>query len=286
MAEYRPGTEALAWIQTQYSKKIHVNAYNKMRVGKNFKDLNEESQGGKPGQTFNWFTHANLSRTSLTSTSSLVGLTFQANNEVAISGTASALIIPVQVNQLTINRMMMDPRNTLRDSMERSLAEGVDNACTLLAASLGTSVVGSNLDNITKSLASQAGGKLATNAKEYWAPGEAQAWFYYAPSQYQFVQNTLDWTAAQYRGDAENPNVSGVVNKANGLTMVMSPTVYSSGGVAYNFIQTEFSHGLGYNQRITVKVQDFDAAYKLIGLTDFMAMELKDEYAVLVQTAA
>ena len=157
MAEYRPGTEAAAWIQTIYSRKIHINAYNRRKIAKNFLSLNDESQEGKPGQTFQWFTHANLTRTALTSTSSLTGLPYIANTEVAISGSAQALIVPVQVNQLTLNRMMIDPRETLKASIEQSLAEGMDAAAAQTASTMVANPLGSSGTVIDKSLLSQTG---------------------------------------------------------------------------------------------------------------------------------
>jgi hypothetical protein len=78
--------------------------------------------------------------------------------------------------------------------------------------------------------------------------------------------------------------VDGFVSAAAGLNFVMSPVVYSAAGVMYNFIQTEYSHGFGDNQPITLDVQKFDAVYKLIGITDFLVMILKDAYGCAVQT--
>lgn len=285
MAEYRPGTEAAAWIQQVYSKDIHILAYAAEVIGKNFRDLNKESQDGKPGSTFNWFTHANFARTAITNSSSLTGLSYIANTEVAQQGTASALLIPTQVNQLTLNRMMLDPRDTFRKSIEYSLGEGVDTICAQLAQLLGTNVVGSALDHTTKSLIGQAQGKLANTAKMYWKPGD-QAYFYYHPNEHQYVMNAQDWTSAYVRGDNANPNVKGVVRNAAGMDFLLSPVVLNTGGLLYNFIQTEYSHGLGYNQEMTVKLQEFDAVYKLIGIVDFLAMELVDAYAALVNTGA
>lgn len=284
MAEYHPGSEALAWVQTIYSKKIHVNAYNRKIVTQHFKDLNEESQSGKPGQTFQWFTHANLARTSVTSTTNLQGIPYVANTEVAISGSASALLVAVQVDLTTIWRMVLDPRDTLKESIELSLAEGMDAAGAQLAASMVANSVGSNASTLDKSLLSQARSKLSIGAKRYYIPGTTPAWFFYHPNQDIYAQNVVDWTASYARGDAEKPNVDGVINRASGFDWIMTPLVYSAGGIMYNFVATEYSHGFGYNQRTKLLVQEFDAVIKLIGIADFMVMILKDPYGCVIQT--
>lgn len=284
MATYTPGGDAAAWIQNVYSKKIHVNAYQKQKIAPNWNDLNEESQDGKPGSSFTWFTHQNLARVAFATTDTGDSLTFQSNTETSVTGSASAYIIPVQISQLTLNRMMLNPKNTLRESIELSLAEQVDVICGQKYSSIATNSVGGAGQDITKALILVAQGKLSATAGHYFDQGVTECFLEYHHSQHNAVFNIPDITAAYARGDKANPNVTGIIVEALGSKFVQSGNIYRNGGITYNCLHIRLSHGIGYNQRMSVDLQKYLYAHRLLGIVDFMAMEQKDEYACLVQT--
>src|SRR5262245_13100251 len=122
--EYTP-TQAANWTQEVWTPEINIAPYEEMRVEPTFKRL------GKVGERVHVRKHANLARIQPADGTALIGstVTFSGTTEAEVTGTPVTIYIVTVTNQNTIARMIQDPRDTFRRSIDMSIAEGVDVQC-------------------------------------------------------------------------------------------------------------------------------------------------------------
>ena len=159
--------DAAVWIREVWEPEIGIAAYEEMRIGNNFKRI--QAPEGK----VHYRKHANLQRYSFggPGTDQGVGATLNSsgNVEVEVTGLPQTSYIYVRTNLNTIARMIQDPTDIFRQSVEMSLAEGVDVACGAKITDL-TQIVGSAADNITEALLQDAIVKAAKSMKSQFTP--------------------------------------------------------------------------------------------------------------------
>lgn len=274
MASYRPGTEADKWLNEVWAREIDVLAYEEQVFISNI------SESDRLFKKLHIPLHANLSRASLANSDTGSSLTFVANTESEVTVTPGATVVPVEVSAHTISRMQNDPDDMLKRSIEMSLAEGVDVAGLALVSALTTNIVGSGATNLTKSDILDGLQKLAAGAKMYFKPGKTDAICIVHANQVDDILSISDITNAQFRGDSANPGVSGWVAKAFGCKFYETGNVATSGGTAYNVMFIPRAFTISYNQRPTVKSEDFQLTKRIIGWTDYGVATVRDQYAV------
>lgn len=278
---YTSATYAANWIEQVWRSSIHITAYNKQKIVKNWTDLNEGVP--KMSGTFNYRKHANLSRATIaTNTDGTTDLSFVRNTEAVVSKNPVTFAIPVSVTDELLAKMILDPRDTLRNSIELSLAEGVDAQGAAVYSDIVTNSTGGAGTNISKSVVLDGIRKMATSAKMYFNPGETPGYLVVHPAQIDDILSIPEVTQANIRGDSADPNVQGWVWKAYGLNVDQSANISTAGGQANNLMFIPQAFGIGYNQKIQVKLQDYLLAHRIIGWTQFIAATLNEQYAVLV----
>lgn len=216
-----------------------------------------------------------------------LSLVYNQNTEVSVSCTPTWVYGAVEINRSVYNRLDLNPDNPYRNMLKNGISEYIDQLGGALAAGLATSVKGSGVASMDKGLCLDAEQALAVYAKRFFKPG-VTPWFLKVHStQLKNMMSIFDLTADYVRGDGEKPISSGWVSKALGATINESGNVYQAGGITHNlgFIPQAFV--IAYNEEMTVLApQEFELVTRLIATAEVGVVEVFDEYAVDIQTAA
>ena len=277
--EYTP-TQALQWLEDVWTPEIELAAYEEMRVEPFFRSL------GKTGATIHLRKHANLARVEpLVGTSLVDTLIYSGAVEVDVEASPVTHYVAVAINLNTIARMMQNPQDTFRRSIEMSLGEGVDVECAKKFDDL-VAVVGGVGQNITEATFLDAIVSLAEMAKGEFKPGTTKAVFVIHPRQIDdVIDSTKGWSQYQIRGDQGSPVSKGWLSSAYGVDFIESGNIQNIGALFHNglFIPQK-TFGIGYNQVPTVKMDSRNLGNLVIGMVDFAVMTAWDVYGVDYQT--
>ena len=274
--EYTP-TQAVAWIKDVWEPEIGIAAYEEMRVAPFFKRL--QAIAG----TVHYRKHANLQRQALANGASarLEQLTFSGQAETQVTKTPQTSYIAVSTNLNTIARLMDNPSDTFRTSIEMSIAEGVDVVAATAFDDLVT-VQGNGAAQVTEATFLDALVNLGEQAKSLWKPGTTRGVFIFHTRQVDDVLvSTQNWSQAQITGRNETPISSGWLKSVYGCDFFETGNIQNIGATFHNgLFVPELTFGIGYNQKPTIISQESGIAIVLIGWTDFAAMTLWDVYGV------
>lgn len=291
MAQVRPGVEAANLIITRWNPGLLLAANEEMMIADVFSkpDGVEYVNGGLVFRKIARQTAATLGPTGSS-------ITYNANTETAVTASPTFIYAATQVGLHTLSRLVGDIDNikgtgqlmsAYKKQCMAALATQIDSSAAGLAPSFGTNVVGSGAVDISKSLILNALQKLITSARDNFKVGKTTAYLCIHPSQANFLLDIPEITAANIRGDSENPNVKGWVWNAWGLNVRESGNITQNAGVTYNMLFTTDACAIGYNQRpVALPLQDIDAFFNLICVAESGVVELFDEYAAQVLTRA
>lgn len=216
-----------------------------------------------------------------------LNLVYNQNTEVSVSCTPIWAYGAVEINRGVYNRLDLNPDNPYRNMLKNGLAEYIDQTGAALAAQLATSVKGSGIASLDKGLCLDAEAALAVYAKRFFRPGKTPWYLKIHSSQLKPLMSVFDLTADNVRGDSERPLVSGWMSKVLGAEIDETGNIYQAGGITHNlgFIPEAFV--IAYNEEMTVLTpQEFELVTRLIATTEFGVVEVFDEFAVDLQTAA
>lgn len=271
--EYTP-TQAINWTQDVWTPEINIAAYEEMRIEPTFLRL------GKVGERVHVRKHANLARQTAADGTALINLTtYSGAVEAEVTGTPTTIYIITVTNQNTIARMMQDPRDTFRRSIDMSIAEGVDVACALKIDDL-VNIVGGVGQNVTEATFLDGMVVLAENAKGEFTPGKTKAVFVFHTRQLDdVIDSTKGWNQYQIRGDQDNAISNGMINSAYGFDFIESGNIQNVGALFHNGMYIpQKTFGIGYNMPITPSIEQRDFAWLVKGIVDFSAVTIWDVY--------
>lgn len=271
---YAPGSAGAGyrWVNEVWSKSIERAPYELAAILPNCTEY--EAIHGK----LHIPQHANLSPSArdTTNTADMTdALTFQANTETEQTISPGTVDLNTSINENQAKRMMVDPQDVLRVSIEKAFAQKIDQdlATLFTSAVLGaTGAYGSALD-LTTILNAKA--RLGKNTKEY---GDDMIFFAYAHENEPAVLSTNNLISAQIRGDGANPAVSGRVVDAFGIRWLKTGNVRNSGGGFNNGMWVKRGIGVGFNIKAYVKTQEHGHGTWLLGLADYGYVTVRDAY--------
>jgi hypothetical protein len=283
--EWTP-TQAAAWIRQVWSKDINLAAYDEAVIWPHAKEL-----GMIEGQ-LNFRKMTNLGRTRVTSNSTtLNSLTMSGTTESNTTATPLLIYCALEVNFNTLARMMNDPKSAFRRGVELSLAEGVDAELASLASSFSTSVIGGPTTNISFANAASVIEAFSINAKMYYKPGKTEGVVILHSVQAGDLVQVSQLSEWQFRGNAgEAPVVSGWVVRGAGHYWYDTNVITESGttnDTDYKRCMAlipDLTIGIGFNQKPTVKSEDFLLVTRIIGWTDLAVMLCWEQYGAMVKT--
>ena len=277
--EYTP-TQLAAHIRKVWSKEIGLNASEEQVIVPHFKDL-EKIEGELAFRKF-----ASLSGQTNTLASATVGSTLSVSGqtEVTVSALPQTNYIMTVVNLNTIARCAFDPKVPLRKQMEAAIYEQVDRVGAGLATGLATNVIGAADRDLDDPLIREAKRKLITSAKSAYKVGNTKFATIIHPNQFENLDGIEAFYRADFRGDKENPLISGAVYEVRGGYWFESGNIQIDTVTRNLMLLPDETFGIGYNQKYAVKMEEFELLYKLIAWVDYGVMECFDEYGVLMQT--
>lgn len=272
-------TEADVWIEEKWSKEILMLPYEEQVFAPLYDRLD------KPGKLLHLPKHANLSRNTLPDGTAGDNLTFSANTETEVTAAPSVSYIAVQVDDVLVGRMMSNPNDMLRRSMESSVLEGVDLTSGLLIPTLTTNVTGGTDIDITPALITYSRMLLGLRGKSHVKQkgGSFRPKLVLYAGQLDHLLNVEQLAHADIRGDSENPVVSGWVDKAYGCDIYETGNV-ALDDVAHNAMFTPQALGIAFNTEYKAKRESFQMTERLYLWCDFLVVVVFDEYALDLQT--
>ena len=275
--EYTP-TQLAAHIRRVWAKEIGLTANEEQVIVPHFKTL-EKIEGQLTYRKF-----GTLGTNQLADGTSGDALTRSGQTEVVVNATPTTEYVCVVVNLNTIARCAFDPKVPLRSQMESALYERVDRLGANVGTGLTTNIVGSAAAALDDPLIREAKRKLITSAKSAYKVRKQKFVCIIHPQEFENLDGIEAFYRADVRGDKENPLVEGAVYHVRGGYWMESGNILQD-TVTRNlmFIPNE-AFGIGFNQKYSVKMEEFELVYKLIAWTDVGFMECWDEYAVLIQT--
>lgn len=214
-------------------------------------------------------------------------LTYDDTNQANVSALAVRIYCGVQIPVYVESQLLrfQDFLDKYKSQLIKSLVAKIDSDGAALANQIVTNVIGGAGQDITESLLTAGIAKLALSAKEYFSPGKNRGFLTVYPLQIDNILQIPSIVNAYIRGDEANPIVKGWVWDAYNLDMAESGNVYTSGGVAYNFLHIPQAFVLGYNQEPTpIPDQDNGLARVVLATAEYAVKPFFENYAVLIQT--
>ena len=214
------------------------------------------------------------------------GLTYVVAADTNITLAPINRYVAVGVARHQMSQMNVDPRGPFRISVEQALNEQIDAVCLQDAASLATNTTGSSSAVLDKPLLLNILEKLRYSARSAIKLGETKLWLIVHPGQFGDLMTIPEITAANLRGDSQDPNVKGMVLNGLGVNYKVSGNVYTSGGSAYNVLFVPEAFGIAWNEKPVVMAQEFELQYRIISYANFAHNIVWDDRAALIQTTS
>lgn len=274
---YTPGAAALAWVEQVWDKEIDVEAYERSVIRRFVTDK------PKGAAQMNIRKHANLTPSALATTSDLGEPAFSANTETVFTMTPSWIDLNVSVSDMVLARMMIDPSDTLKSSIESAIAQKIDQDLATLFAAFTTNISGNYASSLDKAKVLDAKSKVHAGAKEF---GDDDLHFFYHHLQDDAVLNVDSFVNAQVRGSGEKGAVSGRVGTGFGLQFHRTGNVRNSGGGFNNAIIPKRALVIAFNQRLKVEAQRHGKANWILGGADYAVGTVRDAYCGLLKSEA
>ena len=277
MAVYAPGGAGAAWVNEVWAPMIDRGAY---ALAVLWPLISEKDPLHKK---LHIPKHDVLTPATIADTIDMSGLTltFSANTETEFTKAPSTISLNVSVNANQIARMMVDPQDTLRTSIELAMGAKVDQDVAALFTAFTTNISGSYATPLDKSVILEAKSKVKAGAKEY---ASAQINFAYHDLQDDSVMSIGDFVQAYVRGDGEKPAVAGKIIEAFGLRFVSTSNIQNAGGGFNNAAFIERGLVISFNQKPTVKAQEDGLATWLLGWADYGTGTIRDAYNCLAKS--
>lgn len=142
------------------------------------------------------------------------------------------------------------------DDVERGIAAYLENQALALPASL-TNFVGNNTYDVDAAGFRAAVATLFNAGKIETEPGQAQIFGLLGALQHDDAMSIPEFTHADQRGDGQNPNVSGVIGKGNGVNLMFSTLLNSDANGLHGVIWVREAFAHAWNSRIKVETQRY-----------------------------
>lgn len=285
-APLRPGTEAANYLRTEYDADFRLKAYEDAVITADF----QEPQGvEKIGNSLVIRIIPTVTAQPLISTDKGVGITYDSTSGLSVSvtpvGRYGAIELPIHTVVKLVNGDEPALKAGYRDQLMGSVKESFDAyAASQVGPGISSAKGPANFDKTSLLDAKQT---LRVNAKNHYNIRNSQVFVKYHPSQIKFLESIQEIMNANFRGDSENPNVTGFVVEGWGMTFGESGNIYSTAGTVYNLIHLKSAFVRGYNQpAMLLDPQPFELVTRFIAYLEGGVQEVFDEDAVLFKSAA
>lgn len=212
------------------------------------------------------------------------GLSYGVATDTEVTITPVANYVAVAMSRNQIKQMNVDARNEFKDSVNKALAQQIDvYANSTLVPYLTTNVMGDASTAMDRALTLNLLYTIRKNARSAVQPGVSDIKFIVWPNQGPAFMSIPEFTAANLRGDGENPNVKGIVFKALGLEYIVSGNLATSAGAICNPMFVKSAFAISWNERPTVMEQEFELQNRIIAYANYgVATKWEDRAGVLL----
>ena len=201
--------------------------------------------------------------------------------------TPVANYVAVSLTRNMIKQMNVDAKAEFRDAVNKALAQNIDAYChTITSAALTTNVVGDAATSMDRALTLNLLYTSRKNARSAVQPGKSDIKFIVWPLQGPSFMSIPEITAANLRGDSQNPNVKGIVYDALGLEYVVSGNLASDANGVHNVMFVKSAFGISWNERPTVFQQEYELLERIYAYANYGVKTVWDDRAGDLRTKA
>lgn len=283
----RPGDEGLNALRERWDARFLLKGFEEAAIVNDFDRPNEVKNVGE--QLHIRIIPAITTQSTNDATAELdpTGLTYVSDAIEEVLATPSYVYNAVGLpNNLTLRLGEPDTAAIeagYREMQLGSLVAAVDYAGGGLFPSISTVKGPANAD---QALILDMQTSLATNAKNHVTLGTTEMHLRFHPSQIKYVHAIAAYANAEQRGDKENPNVRGVILKAQGMTLLETGNINFSNGNYWNALYAKSFAVLAYNKAPhTLSAQKYGLTTLLLGEADYLVVEVFDSDAVAWKSA-
>lgn len=281
-----PGGDGAALLRTEYDADFRTKAYELPAL---IADFQKPVGIDKVGNSLVVRIIPIVTVTNLASTDTGASLTPDAHATSSVTASPVGRYGYVQIPEHEVSKMARGEESQMKTKYRDQILGGIkENMDAYAGSTLGPGIsTAKGPVNFDKANLLDAKQSLRINAKGHYDLKTSKVHVKYHPSQIKFIESITEIMNADARGDSENPNVSGFVVKAWGMTFRDSGNIYSAAGVVYNMIHLESFAVAGWNQVPYVKPpQDYELQVRFVGYGEMAVVEVFDEDAVLFKSAA
>ncbi len=149
------------------------------------------------------------------------------------------------------------------DDVERGIAAYLESQALALPLTL-TNFVGNSTYDVDTAGFRAAVATLFNSGKIETEPGEAQIFGLLGALQHDDAMSITEFTHADQRGDGQNPNVSGVIGKGNGVNLMFTTLLNADANGQHGVLWVKEAFGHAWNSRIKVETQRFNKQTKIM----------------------
>lgn len=284
-AGIRPGTEGANLLRSMYDAEIKLKTSEEGVIAQDIPKGSTE----KIGDTYYVRIVPTVTARTAASTDQMgpEALTYETASTTRVSQTPTrkyfALEFPISMTEALLSPDNAKMRAAYRDQGTYSLIEAQDVLAAQLPLSLTTNVKGPLNADKTNLLAWKSA--LKVTAKRFAQNGKAIHVKYHT-SQSAFVESIAEIMNADARGGGDNPNVSGIMVKAWGMTFADTGNIVFSGGAYQNVMYVEDAFLKAYNfEPKIVREEDTGLVHRMFGYLEVAFVEVFDECALLWKSA-
>lgn len=181
---------------------------------------------------------------------------------------------------------------TMGPNIDRAAAENAENALTAYIENqfLGdvpslTSYVGSGVYNVDAPGFRGAVASLSNAAKGEAEPGVSSIYALLGALQHDDAMSIPEFTHADQRGDGQNPNVTGMIGKGNGVRLMFSTLLSSDGNGLHGVLWVPSAFGHFFNSRVKGEKQRYKKTTYVMADCHFAHNIIHNARAVGIRTA-
>ena len=273
-------TELATLIEERWAPGLHSAAYNKTKIINHFMDV------GKAGKKAHYRKIANFVSQILTEGTAGGAIAQTGNTELEATGTPKSLFVYTAVTDNVVARMTEgNVISSYKEGILAALAEGADIEAGKIATDMVSVAKGSNAAPITEATFRDLVQDLAFSAKGNYEPGVTEPSFLVHTQQMKYIMGEPAFTQQQYRGDG-TPLIKGWLYRAHGANWYPTNNIQNIGATRRNMLLLDdITMAVGWNLKSRIKVQDFIAETRIVGLLDFTVFTPWQEYGALLNSS-
>lgn len=281
-----PGTLGLAALKQSWDGQFRVQGFEEAVIGGDF----DKPEGvTASGTQYNVRIVPRVTVRTATTTTEMdaTNLTYETGTVLSVNDTPTMSYVIVGLPKNLTDRLGGPDTASLTAAYRKLMLGGLMAAVDADSGSLGPGIsTVKGPGNFDQSQILDMQTSLATNARNHVSLGVTPMHLRFHPSQIKYVHNIAAYANAEQRGDAENPNVRGVILKAQGMTLAETGNIAFSGGFYWNMLYASSYAVLAYNQAPIIdgtEVLGFSTLVK--GHADYLNVEVFDEDGVVFKSA-